>query len=129
MPPGKQRTTIPNRKRCQAHIKYRCRNKNAINQLTQTTSTKTDRRTIQGGGAPNIKERIYKNRISYNPEMSKWICSACGKQYAPQSQQNAIHHECKHFEQTKQAGTEVKWAPKTKWRRRNVLTPPRKTHY
>ena len=53
--------TLQTIKKCQAHTKYHCRNKNVHKCLNKTT-TKTDRRTKQGRGTPNIPGNIYKNR-------------------------------------------------------------------
>jgi len=70
--------------------------------------------TIQGRGTPDTPENIYKDRITYNHELTKWICNICGKQYAPQSQQNAIQHACNHYQQNKrERAPEIKWAPGT----------------
>jgi len=62
---------------------------------------KKDRRTIQGRGTPQENEQIYRGKIAYNIDINKWICNTCGEKYDPQSQRNAIQHECKHFAQKK----------------------------
>merc|ERR1712112_20160 len=85
----------------QIHTKCHCRNKNVNKDINQTTAVETDRRTIQGGGTPDTPRNIYKNRIARNPELAKWICDTCEKQYAPRSQQNAIHHACKTLQKKK----------------------------
>jgi len=104
----------PKTEKCQIRTKYNCRNKNVNKNLNQTTQQKTDRGTIQGRGTRDTPDNIYKDRITYNHELAKWICNICGKQYAPQSQQNAIQHACKHYRQSKrEIAPEIKWAPKT----------------
>ena len=59
--------------KCRKHTKYHRRNKNVNNQFNQLNEQKQDRRTIQGRGTPDEKENIYQNRITYNPDISKWV--------------------------------------------------------
>ena len=111
--PTRKFQQISKTEKCQIHTKYHCRNKNVNKNLNQTTQ-KTDSRAIQGRGTPDTPENIYKDRIAYSPELTKWICNTCGKQYAPQSRQNAIQHSRKRYRQNKrETPPEIKWTQKT----------------